>query len=365
MKRVICTVSNDLTYDQRMIRICTSLAAAGYEVLLVGRELPNSRPIMLQLFSQKRIRLWFKKGKFFYIELNLRLFFFLLFSRIDIVYSVDLDTLLPGRLVTYLRRKTCVFDAHEYFTELPELTNRPISKRLWEMAAKLAIPGLNHCLTVCQSLAAIFDKKYGVHFEVIRNVPLVRQQIVFEERPTSPFVLIYQGALNDGRGLEESILAMKLLDAAELWICGEGDLSEALRSLVKLHALEEQVKFLGKLPPDELAQLTVKADLGLNLLKNKGLNYYYSLANKAFDYIQAGLPSLNMAFPEYVQINKDFGVFQLIQTLDPIEIADAVRHLRSDKKAYEVLAYNCKQAAKTLNWQVESKKLLDFFESLT
>ncbi|MCF8243877.1 MAG: glycosyltransferase family 4 protein [Saprospiraceae bacterium] len=364
MKRIICTVSNDLTYDQRMIRICTSLAAAGYEVLLVGRELPNSRPVATQLFSQKRMRLWFKKGKFFYIELNLRLLFFLLFSKFDIVYSVDLDTLLPGRLMAIMRRKTCVFDAHEYFTELPELTDRPITKRLWEMAAKLVIPGLRHCITVCQSLADIFEKEYGVHFEVIRNVPLTRHQPIFEKKPKSPFVLIYQGALNDGRGLEESILAMKLLEGAELWICGEGDLSEALRSLVEIDELVEQVKFLGKLTPDELAQLTFKADLGLNLLKNKGLNYYYSLANKAFDYVQAGLPSLNMAFPEYVQINKNFGVFHLIQTLEPMEIAAAVRHLRSDKKAYDMLAKNCRQAAKTLNWQVESKKLLDFFEKL-
>jgi glycosyltransferase involved in cell wall biosynthesis len=164
--------------------------------------------------------------------------------------------------------------------------------------------------------------------------------------------------------LEESIFAMKYLDGAELWICGDGDLSVKLRGLVQKIEVSERVKFLGQLPPDELAKLTARADLGLNLLENKGLNYYYSLANKAFDYVQAGLPSLNMAFPEYVRLNLEFGVFHLIQALDPVEIAAAVTHLRSDKNAYEMLAKKCREAASTLNWQEESKKLLAFFEQL-
>ncbi|MBK9013879.1 MAG: glycosyltransferase [Saprospiraceae bacterium] len=364
MKRIICTVSNDLTYDQRMIRICTSLVSAGYEVMLVGRELHGSRTLVQRAFAQKRLRLLFKNGKLFYLELNLRMFFGLLFSRFDIVYSVDLDTLLPGRLVSALRRKTCVFDAHEYFTEVPELAERPLTKSVWEMAARLTIPGLRHAITVCYSLAEVFEKRYGVHFTVIRNVPLAGEKPMQEAKPKSPFVLIYQGALNDGRGLEESILAMKLLDGVELWICGEGDLSDELRLLTQKNGVEQKVRFFGKLLPDELAKLTTQADLGLNLLKNKGLNYYYSLANKAFDYIQAGLPSLGMEFPEYVQLNGEFDVFHLIEKLEPEEIATAVTQLRSNKNRYDTLAANCRAASKTLNWQMESKKLLEFFSKI-
>lgn len=365
MKRIICTVSNDLTYDQRMIRICSSLTAAGFEVTLVGRELPESRPILPQPFSQKRMKLWFEKGKFFYLELNLRLLFFLLFSRLDVVYAVDLDTLLPGRFASFIRRKTCVYDAHEYFTELPELAGRPITKKIWEAAARLAIPGIKHAITVCESLATVFKKRYGVQFKVIRNVPFARTLQSPHQVPQSPFVLIYQGALNDGRGLEECILAMKQLTDSELWICGEGDLSDELREFAQKNGVEQKVKFHGKLPPDELARLTSQADLGLNLLENKGLNYYYSLANKAFDYIQAGLPSLNMAFPEYLRINQEYGVFYLIENLDPGEIAASVDYLRRDMGAYELLAANCRKAADVLNWQVESEKLRRIFGELS
>ncbi len=360
MKRIICTVSNDLTYDQRMIRICTSLATAGYEVLLVGRELPGSRALETRPFLQKRMKLCFHQGKFFYLELNIRLFFLLLFSRFDIVYSVDLDTLLPGRAVAALRRKTCVFDAHEYFTEVPELADRPLSKKAWELAAGLAVPGVSYAITVCESLAEVFEKRYGVHFTVIRNLPL-RKLEHLPKWPETPFILLYQGVLNDGRGLEESVLAMKLLEGVELWICGEGDRSVELRLLVKKNGLDQQVKFLGKLAPDELVNVTEQAHLGLNLLKNKGLNYYYSLANKAFDYVQAGLPSVGMAFPEYVRLNREFDVFHLLDSLEPTAIAEAVNHLRSGKKRYEQLAANCREAAKTLNWEHESGKLVAFF----
>lgn len=364
MKRIICTVSNDLTYDQRMIRICSTLALVGYEVQLWGRQLRESQAFIQQPFVQERLKLWFRRGKFFYLELNIRLFFKLLFSKFDIIYAVDLDTLLPGRLVAKLRRKTLVFDAHEYFSEVPELMGRPATKRVWEMAADLAVPKLKHALTVCDSLAKVFEERYGTVFEVIRNVPLLRQQNQVRIKKQGTFTLIYQGVLNDGRGLEESILAMKLLPDVAFWICGEGDISVGLRKLTAENGLEGQVKFLGKLPPEALARLTLQADLGLNLLENKGLNYYYSLANKAFDYIQAGLPSVGMNFPEYVCLNEEFDVFHLIDEASPQTIAGAVNYLRSDKNRYEMLAANCRMAAKKLNWQIESQKLLDFFAKI-
>lgn len=364
MKRILFTVSNDLTYDQRMIRICTSLVLAGYEVTLIGRELPESRPLTSQPFVQQRMKLHFNKGKFFYLELNIRLLFQLLFSKYDIVYAVDLDTLLPARLVALLRSKTCVFDAHEYFTEVPELAERPLSKKVWELAAKLAIPGLKHAITVGDCLAEVFEQRYGVHFTVLRNVPFQRVHPAKVERTVRPFVLIYQGVLNDGRGLEEAILAMKLLDDAVLWLCGEGDLSDELRFLVEKNGLDSKVKFFGKLTPDDLAKLTTQAHLGLNLLKNKGLNYYYSLANKAFDYVQVGIPSLGMRFPEYARLNEEFDIFYLLDELEPGQLAAAVNHLRSDKSHYNRLAANCQEAAKQLNWENESQKLLDFMKKI-
>jgi hypothetical protein len=84
-KRLVFTVTNDLSYDQRMNRICTSLANAGYDVTLIGRKLADSINLDKKIFRQKRLTCIFNKGKAFYIEYNIRLFFYLLFIKSDLI----------------------------------------------------------------------------------------------------------------------------------------------------------------------------------------------------------------------------------------------------------------------------------------
>lgn len=365
--KILCTVTNDLTFDQRMIRICTSLSLVGHQVHLVGRQLPSSLPLENQLFTQHRFRLLFTKGKLFYLEFNIRLFFYLLFSRFDVVCSVDLDTILPGSVVAYLKRKICVYDAHEYFSEVPEVVERPFVKKAWETLARIIIPRLRYAYTVGDCLASIFQEKYTTPFEVIRNVPVKKGSVSPNSKTwdlSQNFILLYQGVLNEGRGLEETIGAMVHLSSTELWLVGEGDLSWELRELVKKLGLDDRVRFWGKLTPSELKALTPQSHLGLNLLKNKGLNYYYSLANKVFDYMQAGLPSLTMDFPEYRRINQQFEVFFLLEDLTESSIVRAVNNLRQDHVLYEKLAANCLEAAEVFTWEQEEKKLLTFFQKI-
>ncbi|MCR9287993.1 MAG: glycosyltransferase [Bacteroidetes bacterium] len=373
-KKLIFTVTNDLTYDQRMIRICSSLAQNGYDVLLVGRKRSFSKQLSKSLpFQQKRISCFFNKGKLFYLEYNLRLFFFLFFSKFDLICSIDLDTILPGFIISNLRDKIGVYDAHEYFTELPEVINRPLVKKIWNWVANRTIPKLKYAYTVGNGLAGIFEKQYGVQFDVIRNVPL--RGTILEgldlEKSFKPYdnsnkaILLYQGALNDGRGLEEVIEAMPKIQNAELWLVGEGDLSQVLRKKAKnLGLLENGIHFLGYKTPKELKEITLKATVGLNLLQNKGLNYYYSLANKAFDYIQAGIPSVNMEFPEYQHINKETEVFYLITDLEKETLANAIIQLLSNRVLYKKLRKNCLAARERFIWENEEIKLLKFYENV-
>ena len=108
LKKIYFTVTTDLTYDQRMIRICTSMAEAGYEVILTGRKKKGSIPLTEQPYRQKRLYTLFEKGKFFYIEYNIRLFFYLLTRQSDIFCAIDLDTILPVWIVSSLKKKTRV-----------------------------------------------------------------------------------------------------------------------------------------------------------------------------------------------------------------------------------------------------------------
>ena len=359
MKRIICTVTNDLSFDQRMIRICTTLADHGYEVTLVGRKLNFSIPLVEQSFQQKRLRLFFNKGKLFYLEYNIRLFFFLLQTSFDIVNSVDLDTLFPGFLAAKIKGKSCVFDAHEYFSEVPEVIERPMVKKAWELLESWIVPRLTHAYTVCESLADLFSRKHGLSFNVIRNVPFKKQLRANNNLKNDDFVLIYQGVLNEGRGLEEVILAMGKLDDVSCWMIGEGDLSQKLRKMVKEKGLEQKVTFYGRLEPVALAKMTPKAHIGLNLLQNKSLNYYYSLANKSFDYMQAGIPSLCMDFPEYKKINASWNVFYLLDDLSTEKIVKAVKFLKSDTNYYKRLTENNLKAKEEFIWEKEREKLFE------
>lgn len=366
MTKIILTVTNDLTYDQRMIRIATSLSKANYQVLLVGRNRKESKPIIAQPFEQKRLNCWFNKGKFFYVEYNIRLFFFLLFSKFDGVCSIDLDTILAGYYSSKLKGKVCIYDAHEYFTEVPEVVERPKIKAVWEWVGTKTIPNLTYCYTVCESLQKVFKEKYGTAFEVIRNVPFEQPRAAYLPLPTDEkVILLYQGALNDGRGLEEMIIAMQAIENAVFWMAGEGDLSQDLRAMVKRLDVEDKVKFLGYIPPHELKEVTQKAHIGINLLKNKGLNYYYSLANKFFDYIQVGKPSLNMDFPEYHTIVSQYPVGLLLENLETNTIVTAIQKIIQNPAVYQQMQNACSIAAPVFVWEKEEQKLIDFYNKIS
>lgn len=344
-----------------MIRICTSLTEAGYEVLLVGRKRSNSVSLNHQVFEQKRLPCWFDSGKFFYIEFNIRLLFYLLFKRVDAYSAVDLDTLVPCTIASKIRSKKLMFDAHEYFEEVPEVTHRPLIKKTWQTIGKLFIPHADLAYTVNRALADIFSKKYHKPFEVIRNVPYpypVVKQIYAAPKP----VVLYQGALNKGRGLEQLIEAMTQLDV-ECWIAGEGDLSGQLRNQVRDLGLKHKVKFLGYIEPDELKHITAKATIGYNVMENMGLSYYYSLANKFFDYIQAEVPQICSPFPEYQTINLKYEV----ATLTPCEtdeIVKAVQLLVSDQALYTKHKEACIKAKRTFNWESEDEKLKSMYHNV-
>ncbi len=364
---IFFTVTNDLSYDQRMHRICTTLVENGYSAVLVGRALPDSIALEIRPFGQKRLRCFFQKGFLFYAEYNLRLFFFLLFARYDTVCSIDLDTLPAGCFASLFRGKNRVFDAHEYFTEVPEVVNRPLIKTIWGVVARICLPFYRHAYTVGPALAQIFEQKHKIPFGVVRNMPLAKADVKKGTATTiPPFstplpVILYQGALNEGRGIETMLEAMQYLENVQFVLAGEGDLSIKLRQKAQDLGLQDRVVFLGYTKPELLRQLTDQAWLGLNLLENRGLSYYYSLANKFFDCVQAGVPVLTMDFPEYHALNTQYEVAILLNELSPEAVAGAIQRLNTDQNLYKRLHQNCLLARQEWNWQREQQALLEIW----
>jgi hypothetical protein len=350
-----------------MQRICTSLSNAGYTVLLVGRRLRDSVILRKENFKQKRLRCLFNKEFGFYAEYNLRLFFYLLFAKMDAICAIDLDTILPCYFVSVLRNKKRVYDAHELFTEMKEIITRPTVKKIWNNIEKYAVPKFKSGYAVSYSIADEFKKRYGVAYEVICNMPAEidlepLQKIINEYRQYGKFIL-YQGAVNEARGLENLVIAMRDIDAV-LLIYGDGNIYKKMKRLIAENDLESKVLLKGKVVPQELAAITEQAYIGINLVEPIGLNQLYSLANKFFDYIQANVPQVTMNFPEYKRINDEFEVAALIDTVNTTEIIKAVNSLLNDIILYNKLKNNCTVARTILNWQQEGKKLITFYNQV-
>lgn len=359
-KRLIYTVTNDLLYDQRMIRICTSLQQAGYDVLLVGRKSYRSKSLQPQAFRQKRLFCFFQKGKFFYAEYNIRLFFFLLLQKHHLICAIDLDTILPCYYISHIKKVKQVYDAHELFCEMKEVVSRPQIYKVWKWVERKTVPHFPYGYTVNTYIQQILQKEYDVQYEVIRNMPVLQNSAI--TTPAKQYIL-YQGTVNEGRSFETLIPAFQYIDIP-LWICGDGNFMEQAKALVQQYQLEDKVIFKGKIMPGELKQITQNALLGITLFENKGLSNYYSLANRFFDYIQAGVPQLCVDYPAYREINDQYKVAVLIEDLSPQNIAWHINTIITDTTLWNELHEACMEARKIYNWQWEEQKLLAFYENL-
>jgi len=358
--KIIFTVTTDLSYDQRMIRICTSLANAGYDVLLVGRRMKDSIPLSEQPFKQKRINCLFEKGKLFYAEYNLRLFFYLLFKKMDCICTIDLDTILPGYLISTLKKTKRVYDAHELFCEMKEIVTRPGIYRFWKRIERYCVPKFRHGYTVNQPIADEFNKMYGVNYAVIRNVALLKAIEPVEKKER---FILYQGAVNEGRSFETLIPAFKNIDC-KLVICGDGNYLPQAQQLAAMHGLADKIIFKGKIRPGELVNITQQACIGITLFDKRGLSNYYSLANRFFDYLHAGIPQLCVNYPVYKEINDSLPIAVLVDDLSSGNLAAQLNNLLANGVLYNELRQNCLSLRQTLNWQQEEIKLIQFYKDL-
>jgi glycosyltransferase involved in cell wall biosynthesis len=367
VKNIILAVTNDLYTDQRTHRIAQSLCKLRASVTLVGRILPNSPALQARHYKTKRFKLLFSKGFLFYAVYNLRLFFYLIFRKADIIVANDLDTLAACFLAAKIKRKTIVYDSHEYFTEVPELVNRKFVRSIWLMIEKTFLPHVKYSYTVNESIALIYSRKYNISMEAIRNLPM---KITPRSNLSKPIyypgkkIILYQGSLNLGRGLEMAIDAMQYIESAVLVIIGEGDISNKLRQRVSNLNLGEKIKFLGRIAFDQLSSYTACVTLGLTIEENRGLNYFYSLPNKMFDYIQSGIPVVASNFPEISGIINAYNIGCTIDDRNPLHFAGVINNILNDPSGYAIWKSNLIKAASELCWENEEFKLLSIYRRI-
>ena len=367
MIKVYISVTNDIITDQRVNKTALSLLKLRADIVIIGRRTDKSIQLSAKPYKQKRFRLLFNKGPLFYAEYNIRLFIFLFFRKLDLLIANDLDTLLANYLVAKIRRKKLVYDSHEYFTEVPELAGRNFTKKVWTTIEKWILPKIKYSYTVCESIAKTYSEKYNITMHVIRNLPVyveVLPEINVNIRQQKEKIIIYQGSLNMARGLELAIETMNYIDNAKLVIIGDGDITHNLQKLADRPALHNRVQFIPRMPYEELISYTIQADLGISLEEKIGLNYYYALPNKLFDYIQARIPVLVSDFPEMAKIVKEYNVGFTVNTSDPRQLASVIKEMIGNENQNKVWKQNLEKAAKKLCWEQEEKKLLSIYSGI-
>jgi len=370
-KRAIVSVTNDLYTDQRVHKVCLFLESQGYSVLLVGRNRKTSIPLPKRTYATKRINLFFDKGAKFYAEYNFRLFFYLLFKRSCLLVSNDLDTLLANYAASKFKPNSrLVYDSHEYFTEVPELLNRPKVQKIWEGIEAWIFPKIETIYTVNQSIANIYREKYKKEIYVVRNIsPLwIPEKLQTKSElgiPENKKIIIIQGAgINIDRGAEEAVEAMKFIENAVLILVGDGDVIPNLKKYVETNRLHEKVKFYDRKPYLKMMNYTFHADIGLTLDKATNLNYKFSLPNKVFDYIHTETPIVSTALAEISNIVEKYDVGRILADFTPPNLANLLNELLSDEELLARLKANCKHTKTIENWEKETEILQQIYPKI-
>ena len=365
MQRVYLTVINDLVTDQRVHRVAQTLHEYGANVRVIGRRFSYSHPVDDRDYQTIRFRLLFNRTFVFYACFNIRLFFYLLFRRKGILTANDLDTLPACWLISKIRKMPLVFDSHEYFTEVPELINRRFVRNFWLFMERIMLPGIRHAYTVSEPVAGEYNARYGTDFKVIRNLPnKIRHEPKRPDhlRGDSRRIIIYQGSLNPGRGLESMIHAMKYLSNSQFQIFGDGPLRTKLENLTSELNLGDRIMFMGRKPFSELRFYTRQASVAVSLEENLGKNYYYSLPNKLFDYIHAQVPVLVSDLPEMKKIVEEYKAGMVAPSHDPSVLADMIQHMMDNHEQRLAWKKNLLRASEELCWEVEQDKLIKIYK---
>ena len=362
-KRIFVAVTNDVSTDYRVHKICNYLLSKKFNVLVYGRVLPNTINIDKNYKIIRRKHL-FNNNFWFYAEYNLRLFFFLLFYKHDYILANDLDTLPACFFASKIKNTQLVYDSHELFSEGPELQGRKFVQGFWRKLEDYFLPRIKKSYTVSKSIAEFYNKKYQNKMGVIRNVPLKKDVLKVKKVsfPTDKKTILYQGVLNPGRGLKPMIKALNFVKDLDLVIIGYGKVEQELKDFVASNKMQNRVHFLGRIPREELFNYTKIATLGMVLEEPLGLSFQYSLPNKLFDYIHANIPIVSGNLPEISKIINNYKVGVIVEDYQPKTIAKAINNLLNNTDLLNSIKANQLKAQKDLCWEIEQEKLKNYFK---
>lgn len=394
--RVVMFVTNGVVSDTRVVKEASSLAASGREVVVIGmREGGQAAEERSQGFTIRRAsRDPFRRAvsgprppgllarlltpvtqMAGLLGYSVRALGSALALEAAVYHAHDLVTLPVAWLAASLRRAALVYDAHELFTEIGRLD--PFSRLLARVLERCLIGRADRVITVNDSIADELARRYGIaRPAVVMNCPALDGAPPSDDRraasglrarvglPAGVPIVLYQGMFMPHRGLENLVRAVGSFARAHLVLMGWGPLGGSLQAQASAEGTADRVHVTEGVPLRDLLRFTAGADVGAIPYRNIGLNNYYTSPNKLFEYCAAGVPVVASRFPELVKVVEGFGAGRTFDPESPDEIAAAVNALVEDAEALARAREGAGRVAQRYNWENESKKLLDVYQSL-
>lgn len=287
-------------------------------------------------------------------------------NKCDAYHANDWEALLVAAEAAKKTKARLVFDAHEYAPL--ELENRLYWKLLFPPMItyflKKCQPLVYASVTVAPFISERYQKEFGLDSIVILNAP-ERMSNSFRNSDYQKIQLIHHGAAIRDRQLEKLIETMVQCDERYslhfMLIHNDLGYLEHLKRLAHQVA-PGRVTFHEPVPPEEIVRRISEFDMGFCFVAPTNYNYLFSLPNKFFDYVMAGLPVCIGPSPSMVDVVKKYGLGCVAPSFHPEDIANMLNGLTKDQLWKMRLA--SRKAAEEINAEQEMKKLVELYDRL-
>jgi len=364
--KVLITFLGNLNYDTRCKNLYNTLKVNGYEVEFLGFDwlTKDFKPVEGDVTIHKLHKGFLSLS--FYLKFAWHLKFCLMASKASIIFAEDIYTLPFVVIFGKLKRAKIFYDSRELYGHLAGLKGQKVKQGFWQIVERLFIKKVDHIITTGKLDSEFLLKKYNIDNPILlRNLPRYYKpkqehdlRSLFKINNNQK-ILLYQGVIHKGRGLRPTYQALKELQNCVFVIIGDGELEDYYRNLAKEMGINEKVIFLGKVDQDEILSYTKTADIGLSIIENMSLSYYYALPNKLFEYIMVEVPVIVSSLPQMKEIVEKYEVGKVVDLDNSDELAKAIIQLTEDEVLYNKFKENCRTASQELNWENESQKYLN------
>jgi glycosyltransferase involved in cell wall biosynthesis len=360
-REVLLPIITDLGTDRRCFKMARSLKKMGYTPVVLCDK-PHTRPgPAWEGYNVKILSRYSHRERFMrtFIEYLFRLAVYLVFTRSMFWIVEDCPPLFLVALLGRLRKRTVIYDAHEIFTESPELENRPVKKRFWSLWQNSGIRLVNKIIAVSPDFIEYFRSRFPEKgFYYLPNVPLRGRPI--SSRPSRErFVLIYLGFLRTENSLKALITAMAFRTEYELIVVGDGPELSTLKQQIGEAGIEDRVQLVGRVPFEKLPEYTGRGHIGIHLVHAATVNIDLTLPNKIFDYISEGQPVLLGRTTALTNLLKNYPVGIQVDAGSADSVGQGLDRIRHE---YETLSRNCLKAREELCWERFEQGLGRFIE---